>query len=244
MSPTPPHRTRNRVIVVAVAIGALALLVVAGLQLSQAPGQTGVEARRHPRLSTPKPPTPDAPDGPVTLRQGDSSLAGVYVGFPPTIIGAISAAGEYLSDLTSTLDPDRAASVYRLIADPAADPHGPDLSAQSVGKLRARLNLPTTGPLAPNVSFVVTPAMYQLRDVHADSVLVLILGTVAFTGAQGLTTTTGVFPMHMHWDAASHDWRLVRLGGPDEDYSSLAAPPGSPDADHKGWRALLAPVTH
>lgn len=184
--------------------------------------------------------------GAVTLLQGDAPVAGVYLGFPHSIVGAISAAGEYLADLASTLDPDRAAAVHRLIADPAADPHAPDLSAQSVGRLRARFNLPTAGPLAPTVSFVVTPSMYQLRDLAGDEVLVLVLGTVTFTNLQGATTTTGVFPMHMHWDPTVADWRLLRLGGRDEDYASLAAQPGSPEADSKGWQPLIAatPITH
>jgi hypothetical protein len=184
--------------------------------------------------------------GPVTLLQGIAPIAGVYLGFPHSLVGAISAAGEYLADLGSTLDPDRAAAVHRLIADPTADPHAPDLSAQGVGRLRAHFNLPTTGSLAPAISFVVTPSMYQLRDLAADQVLVLILGTATFTNLQGATTITGVFPMHMHWDPAVSDWRLLRLGGNDEDYSSLAAQPGSPEADGKGWQPLIAatPITH
>jgi hypothetical protein len=191
----------------------------------------------------PAPPNPatapvPVPSGAVALVQGARLADGIQVGYPHTLIGAISAAAEYLDAAASTLDPDYAASVMRLAADPA-DAALPANLADSTVKLRADLQLPTTGPLAPPTAFLTTAQMYQLRDATTDRVLVLLLATGTFINAQGGTAhTTGVFPVRMHW--SSGDWRLAGIGDTGHDYSGLAAAPDTQTAADKGWQALVA----
>ena len=50
--------------------------------------------------------------------QGRELINGVYLGFPHSTAGAVSAADDVVSEVFSTLDPDRAAAVMRLTADP------------------------------------------------------------------------------------------------------------------------------
>lgn len=193
-----------------------------------------------PTKPTPAPPTSPVavPSGAIFLTQGTHPADGIEIGYPHTIIGAVSAASEYLDAATSTLDPDYAASIMRVAGDPANTALPSNLAASTV-KLRAALQLPTTGPLDPPTAFQTTAQMYQLRDAEQDSVLVLLLTDSTFINARGgMAQTTGVFPMQMLWTGG--DWKLHAIGRTGQDYSGLAATPDTQDAVGQGWLPLIA----
>lgn len=219
--------------VLAVAALLVALLVAVPLLMSRH-GHTGASPAR----TAPSPtiePSP-VPSGAVTLVAGARVADGVEIGYPHTTVGAISAASAYLAAIASTLDPDYAASLGRMVGDPV----NPGLSANlatSVTALRTALQLPANGPVPPRAAFLTTPEMYQLREVYGGQVTVLLLTSNTFINAQGGTAgTTGVYPMRMRW--TSGDWHLAGIGDTGQDYSALAASPGTADAIGKGWQPL------
>ena len=226
-----------RIFAATLAVGALLVVaLVATVLLSLHRGRMGAA----PVTPSPIPsasPFP-VPLGTVSLVQGARLADGIEIGFPHTLIGAISAAAEYVDAVASTLDPDYAASVMRLAGDPADTTLPADLAHSSIG-LRAALQLPTSGPLLPPIAFLTTAQMYQLRDVSANRVTVLLLTSCTFINAHGGTArTTGVFPAHMHW--TGRDWKLAGIGGAGEDYSDLAATPNTQTAADQGWQTLIA----
>lgn len=187
---------------------------------------------------TPSSPPVPVPSGAISLVQGARLADGIEVGFPHTIVGAVSAAAEYLDAVASTLDPDYAASVMRAAGDPANTALPGNLATSTV-KLRAALQLPTSGPLDPPTTFQTTAQMYQLRDAAANDVLVLLLTDSTFINAHGGTAqTTGVFPMQMRW--TNGDWKLHAIGHTGQDYSGLAATPDTQSAAGQGWLPLIA----
>lgn len=224
------------------AVLAVAALLIIGLVAVPALMAHHGHSSAHPATPSPAPSTSPIPDpsGAVTLVAGSQVTDGIQVGYPHTAVGAISAASAYLEAVTSTLDPDYAASVMRVAGDPAT-PALPSNLAQSAAELRAALRLPTTGPLNPPIAFQTTAQMYQLRDETADSALVLLLAEGTFTNAQGgIAQTTGVFPVHMRW--AGNDWKLAAIGGDGQNYSDLNATPDTSAAVNHGWSALISPV--
>jgi hypothetical protein len=123
----------------------------------------------------------------------------------------------------STLDPGRAAAIMRMTADPSYS-QGPQQAAQGALNDRHDLGLPASGPVPGGASLVLDPAEYQVRDVSADQVTVLLLADyVSTVPGQGTQTSIGVFPLRMHW--AEGDWKILPPGS--ADYSGLAAGPGS-----------------
>ena len=217
-----------------VAVGALlaVLLVAVPLLLLH---RANTSAAPHAGPSPTTSPVP-VPSGAVTLVAGARLDDGVQVGYPHTMVGAISAASTYLDAVASTLDPDYAASVMRVAGANAALPA--DLAASTV-TLRADLQLPTSGPLDPPVTFQTIAEMYQLRDATANDVLVLLLTDSTFVNARGgMAQTTGVFPVRMRWTGG--DWKLASIGGAGASYSSLAATPDTQSAAGQGWLALIA----
>lgn len=173
--------------------------------------------------------------GPLKVVQGRQFINGVYLGFPHSTTGAVSAADEFLTLIASTLDPDRAAAVMRMVADPGYL-SGPQQAAEGAANDRRDLGVPASGPLPQVLSLQTEPVEYQFRDVTADRVTVLLLcDFVATVPGQGTQTRVGVFPLQMHW--ASGDWKI--LPPVTTDYSSLSAEPGSPQAAASGWQPLL-----
>jgi hypothetical protein len=172
----------------------------------------------------------------VRVVQGTQLVNGVYLGFPHSTAGAVSAADEFATLVVSTLDPDRAAAVMRLAADPSyAD--GPQQAARGTVNDRTALGLPATGPVPPGFSFQLVPVEYRTQDEAPDRVTVLLLSDfITATPAQGTTTGIGVFPVALHWSTG--DWKV--LPAPARDYSGLAAEPGSPQAASLGWQDLQA----
>jgi hypothetical protein len=172
--------------------------------------------------------------GPVQVIQGRQLINGVYLGYPHSTIGAVSAAVEFLAATDSTLDPDRAAAVMRMTADPDY-PHGPQQAAEGITSVRKDLGLPANGPVPAGASFQIEPVEYQVRAVSANRVTVLLLcDFISTMPAQGTVTRIGVFPVRMHW--AEGDWKILPPNA--ATYSSLNAEPASPQAAALGWQEL------
>jgi len=225
----------TRILPAAAALGVLliATLITVPLVMAHHGHGTNTTGTRPNPATDPSP----APTGAVTLVQGSQATDGIELGYPHTIIGAISAAADYLDAVASTLDPDYAASLMRTAGDPANTALPTDL-AHSTVLLRGDLQLPTNGPLPAPVSFQTTAQMYQLRNVGTDSVLVLLLTSNTFINARGGSAQTmGVYPVKMHWTGG--DWRLAAVGGTGQDYSGLAATPDTSAAVAQGWLALV-----
>lgn len=219
----------------ALAVGVLlviAAVAVPLLVLNRGPAGTNST------IPSPAPSPAAVPSGAIPLVRGARVADGVEVGFPHTTVGAVSAASEYLDAAASTLDPDYAASVMRVAGDPV-NTALPSSLAASIVKLRSDLQLRSDGPLNPPVTFQTTAQMYQLRNVTADDVMVLLLTDSTFINARGGTAqTTGVFPMQMRWTAG--DWKVEAIGRTGQDYSTLAAAPDTQAAANQGWLALIA----
>ena len=172
--------------------------------------------------------------GPVQVTQGSEEVNGVSLGFPHSTVGAVSAAVALASEVGSTLDPDRAAAVMRMVADPSFA-NGPEVAARGVASDRTALGLQAGGPVPQGYDLELSPQEYQVRDVSADRVTVLLLADIiGTTPGQGTTTKVGVFPVALHW--AQGDWKV--LPTPVTDYSALTAEPGSAQAASLGWQEL------
>jgi hypothetical protein len=233
----------HRGVRVAVGVGLAAALAVIGAVVAVIATQG--HHRRSASIGQPAAPA-TAPAGgtaigPVAPPRGASLRDGVFVGYQHTSLGAIGAACEYLSDLGSTLSPDRAAAVVRLVGDPAS-PGNPAAAAAGIVQTLSQLGLPTAGPLPTGVSYATVPQAYQLRDVDADHVTVLLLGSDYLTAADGTVRDdeVGAYPVRLRW--VDGDWRLTDIGD-SVDYSNLIAAPGSPQAAADGWIPLLTAST-
>jgi hypothetical protein len=217
--------------VVATAVGYV--LGSGGSAAGQAAGSTnpGASAPLQTGSARPFAPTPAASLGPIRLVQGALLVNGLYTEFPYSTVGAISAADEYITALGSTLDPDRAATVARLAADPSYTSAQND-AATGTQNTRTSLSLPATGAVPQGYSVEVDAVAYQLKSESADNAEVLLLAYFTeATPSQGTVAHTAVFPMVMHW--AAGDWKFLPMDT--TDYSSLAVQPGSAQAASDGW---------
>ena len=234
---------------------ATAALLVGGLVIEQAvdpgwPAPRNAPTPREMPISVPTPPwgatsspassaaaipAGEAPlTGPVQIVQGKQQINGVALGFPHSTVGAVSAAYADATEVLSTLDPDRAAAVMRMVADPSYA-NGPQDAAEGTVNDRKGLGLQPSGPVPPGASFEIEPAEYQVRGVTPDRVTVLLLCDFIVTmPGQGTQTRVGVFPTPVHW--AQDDWKV--LPQTSADYENLSAEPGSPQAASLGWQAL------
>lgn len=156
------------------------------------------------------------------------------MGYPHTLIGAVSAAAAFTSAILGTLDAGRAAQVMRLVADPSF-PQGPAQVAEGLTGIRESLGLAASGPVPQGVSWVVSPVECQVRDIGTDRVTVLLLtDLVSAVPGAGTVTRAVVFAVAVHW--AAGDWKV--LPTPAADYSRLTAVPGSAQAVSLGWLPL------
>lgn len=173
--------------------------------------------------------------GPLQTLSGTRQIGDFSVGFPHTPVGAVSAAAYYWSQLSSTLDVDRATTLVTLIADPTWTSAVPDIQ-HGRGEVRKDLGLPATGLTPEGASVLFTPLMYQVRAMQPDSMDVLLLGYYATSkpGQQPVNRRM-LFPTKIRW--VEGDWKL-----PDQDlagdYAPLMATPGSDDALSRGWLPL------
>ena len=171
---------------------------------------------------------------PVQVVPAAKEADGVPLGFPHTLVGAVSAAAAFTSAILGTLDPVQAAQVMRLVADPSF-PQGPAQVAEGVAGVRASLGLPAGGPVPQGTSWAVAPVECQVRGVRPDRVTVLLLTDLTSTvPGTGTVTRVSVFAVAVHW--AAGDWRV--LPTPGTDYSGLTAVPGSGQAASLGWLPL------
>jgi hypothetical protein len=237
------HSRRRTGRYAAVTVAGLAALTGIAYVVASAMSGTHASAdspslRLNPVMTTSAPPavTPASSDAPtpVTLIRGSHLVNGVSVGYPHSLAGAVSAASEYMTDLGSTLDPDRTAAVMRLVADPSYT-DGPAEWAKGTSDARASLGLPTSGLLPSAAAVMLGPAEYQVRDASDNQVTVLILAryTISLPGT-GTKSSNAVFPLRMHW--AGRDWKVLKPDG--TTYTSLAAAPGSDQATSLGWQEL------
>jgi hypothetical protein len=171
---------------------------------------------------------------PVRVVPGAEEADGVSVGYPRTLIGAVSAAVAFTPAILSTLDPARAAEVMRMVADPSF-PQGPAQVAEGVTGIRESLGLAASGPVPHGVSWVVSPVECQVRDIGTDRVTVLLLvDLISTVPGAGTVTRVSVFAVAVHW--AAGNWKV--LPTPAADYSRLTAVPGSRQAASLGWLQL------
>ncbi|HZR50392.1 MAG TPA: hypothetical protein VFB06_12820 [Streptosporangiaceae bacterium] len=181
------------------------------------------------------PPASQAAAGPMRVLQGRELVNGVRLGYPHTAQGAISAADEFARDIGSALDPDTAAAILRLTADPSYS-QGPQRYAQGVVTTREVLGLPASGPVPDGASAVLQPVEYQLKYLAADQVTVLFLTDLDVTlPGQGTQAKVSLFPLRMHW--ARGDWKIL-LPRPAGDFSSLLTEPDTSQAAAAGWKEL------
>lgn len=166
---------------------------------------------------------------------GKRTVRDVSVGYPHSTIGAISAAVQYWGQIASTLDPDRAARIASVVADPSWSHAADDLSKGPI-TTRKGLGLPAYGPVPDGASVLLTSMAYQVREVTPDAVTVLLLGYYQTTlPGQDAQNRVGVFPLQMHW--AADDWKIP-APSLSANYSDLEAPPGSSEAAAMGWQPL------
>jgi hypothetical protein len=177
------------------------------------------------------------PHGAETLIPGARVIDGVQLGFPHTTVGAISAAA-YLVSETYSLDPSHAEAAMQLLAD-SAYPTAPSDAALGAETVRQSLGLAATGPVPVGYAMSLTAVEYQVRDVTADKVLVVLLCDF-FSSEPGPKDdhSIGVFPFLMHWEHG--DWKDAGDTGPQ--YLSLYATPDSAQAAKLGWKPLRLPV--
>jgi hypothetical protein len=159
---------------------------------------------------------------------------GIRIGFPHTLAGAVSAAVEDWSQVSSDLNPARAAVIGRAIAAPSWR-GGPAALAAGVRRTRLSLGLAATGPVPAGAQATFTAVDYQVRRVSRSQVTVLLLAyyTITVPGQQP-QTSVGVCPANMRWE--HRDWKITAPGH--TDYSALDAQPGSSQAAAAGWQPL------
>ncbi|MET8139869.1 hypothetical protein ABZU32_06110 [Sphaerisporangium sp. NPDC005288] len=174
---------------------------------------------------------------PLRLLTGKRMVHDVSVGYPHTMLGAISAAVQYWGQMAATLDTARAARIATVIADPEWKTAVAELSQGPINT-RKRLGLPTSGPAPDGASVLLTPVAYQIQQIRTDSVTVLLLGYLqTTTPGQEPQNRIGVFPLQMKWTVG--DWK-VPAPTLAADYSGLQATPGSEQAAAMGWLPLAS----
>ncbi len=189
---------------------------------------------QHPSPPRPAPVPPGPP--PLVLVAGSRLVNGLYLDYPHSVAGAVSAAVEFVTELDSTLDPDRAATIARLTADPSYGA-APVAAARGVTGTRQRLGLPAAGPLPPGTAVSLVPAMFQVRNATASKLTVLLLFDYTATVPRGVWEHLGAMAVTMHWTPAG--WRLLKPDAPDgPDAPALIATPGTAAAIADGWKAM------
>jgi hypothetical protein len=225
--------------IVAIAV-TLALGIAAGLVILAAKGggaslSASGHSTRHQASGGPSAsPAPAAPkSAPLQLIAGAGWVNGIYTRYPRTQAGAVSAAVEFMTELGSTLDPDRAATVARLTADTSYHGAAQDAAASAIAARRA-LGLPVAGSLPAGTGAFLVPVMYQLHGISADQLTVFLLYDYTLTQRSGVAEHVGVGAVSLIWTPAG--WRL--LTPPADDLAKLLATPGTAAAAAKGWKAM------
>jgi hypothetical protein len=220
---------------VAIALGLVAVLAILVSHVVAGRSQTVAGHPGHPgHQSASRSPAPAAPKGsPLRLVTGTSWVNGIYTSYPRTQAGAVSAAVEFITELGSTLNPDRAATVARLTADRSYQGAAQDAAASAIAARHA-LGLPSSGPLPQGTGAFLVPVMYQLHEVSADQLTVLLLYNYTLTAQSGVAEHVGVTAVRLTWTPTS--WRMLTPSA--HDLAALLATPGTTDAAAKGWEAM------
>jgi hypothetical protein len=172
----------------------------------------------------------------VRLVAGARHVNGVAVGYPRTRAGAVSAAVEYLTELGSTLDFERAQQIGAAINDPRTG-HNAAYWAQGVVINRKGMELPVSGAVPTGASMSAGPVSYQLREESTDRVTVLLLCYLTWiTPAKGMHNVVIVVPVAMAW--ADNDWKFSERPAGAPEYAELRYQPGSTEAVAAGWLPL------
>jgi hypothetical protein len=223
-------------IAAAAVVGLVAVAFVAGRGSGHAAAAPGAEPAPTavPRRTLAATPSPSVSSS-LQLVTGNQDINGVHVGFPDTESGAFSAAVEYMTDIASTLDPDRSATIARLVAAPAYTSAQNDF-AQGIEQSRLDYGLPESGPVPQGAALQLTAVQYQVKSYSADNAEVLLLGDLAVTlPNQGTVTHVGTFPVQLVWSAG--DWKFAQTTDT-TDYRSIAVQPDSAQAAADGWTDL------
>ncbi|WP_157239653.1 hypothetical protein [Catenuloplanes japonicus] len=175
---------------------------------------------------------PASGDGPLRLVPAGRRVDDVPVGYPHELAGAVSAAIEYTTLFSSNLDLDRAVQIGRLATDGT---HGGDqVFRDGASGMRELLGAPLSGPVPQGVAATLGVNAYQLRDVSADRVTVLVLGyMVTTTPVAGTQSRLALIPADMVWHQG--DWKVTARPDGAPDYTELRVQPGSAQAKAAGW---------
>lgn len=237
-----PHRPRRAWLLLAAMV--LAIVFAAGLLVAALVRDDGADSglstqdritRRGGNGIGPDGNLAAGPQPPLQVLAGARVVEDVAVGYPHTPTGAVSAAVYYWSQLTSTLDLARAATVIRLAADPAWVGADTEILHGRI-KTRELLGVPASGPITGYASVLYTAQMYQISAVSADSMNILLLGYYQKNTAAGEESTSAIlFPTRVRW--TNGDWKLPAQTLPSD--PSLFARPGTAEATAKGWQPLI-----
>jgi hypothetical protein len=174
--------------------------------------------------------------GALQLVTGSHLINGIYTDYPRSLAGAVSLAAEVVTQLGSTLEPDRAATIARLTASPDYQAAAQDAVAGAIAA-RREVGLSPAGPVPPGTAVLTVPVMYQLRDVSRDQLTVLLLFEHTQITQAGIVDRPGVTAVRLGWTAAS--WRLLPpAAGPGPASTALVTTPGTAAATAHGWKAM------
>jgi hypothetical protein len=172
----------------------------------------------------------------LQLVTGSHLVNGIYTDYPRSVVGAVSLAVELVTQLGSTLEPDRAATIARLTASPGYQAAAQDAAAGAVAA-RREVGLSPAGPVPPGTAVATVPVMYQLRDVSRSQLTVLLLFEYTQIMQAGIADHPGVTAVRLGWTPGG--WRLLPpAAGPGPASAALVTTPGTPAATTLGWKAM------
>jgi hypothetical protein len=174
----------------------------------------------------------------VTLPAGTDQIDELPVGFPHTAEGA--AATEVAKDrYSSTLDYRLANSVARVYLAPAMAATADQASTAAVAELRAKLDVPESGPAPVDVSAATRPIGVQWDTDGEDRTEVSVLVQIDYRSRERAWSELAASTTVWQWMAGEAgrpaDWRLVGGGKPDADLAQV----GTAAFNDAGWSALV-----
>lgn len=239
-------RTAAAAVIALAAVAGSAVLVTGALtgHGRRAPGPGPATARRPAPRSAPGPTVYPAARGPAAipargalrLVTGSHLVNGIYTDYPRSVAGAVSFAAQVVTELGSTLQPDRAATIARITARDGYTAAAPDAAAGALAARRA-VGLGPAGPVPPGTAVLTVPVMYQLRDASRDQLTVLLLFERTQITPAGIADRPGVTAVRLGWTSAG--WRLLPpAAGPGPASTALVTTPGTAAATAHGWKAM------
>ena len=176
---------------------------------------------------------PDPYTDSLTIIAGSDVIDGVSVGYPQNLIGAVSAATEFTSQVLSTLDPERAKAVGEVISSSTLTSH--DFTAAPTNTRRS-LGAPSSGPVPDGYSIAVAPVAYQSLSISDTRMDMLLLAYTSTTRpGEPRSLHIGVAAVAMTWESGDWRWAPLDTG---EDYTDITVELASPQAAALGWITL------